>query len=55
METPKEKEVTRITRQFILNCQKCGQEIIGYSESQCLHNLDVHILSKHKEENKNGK
>ena len=37
-------------KEFVINCPYCKKEIVGYTEGQVRYNLDIHIMSKHKEE-----
>ena len=40
------REVIMKKKEYYLNCQKCGKEMKGSSESQVLFILDVHKKSK---------
>jgi hypothetical protein len=50
-----EKEIRK--KVYSITCQKCKAEIIGVTESQCLHNFKIHFHSSKciKEDKNNGK
>jgi hypothetical protein len=44
----KEKLIKR--KVFEVECQKCGKKIQGNSKSAVMHNLNIHFLCNHDEE-----